>query len=189
MRKIWKRSAALLGFSILVMGAYLGLLQINGNFHEILPGELYRSAQPTPSQLAGYINRYGIKTVINLRGPSQRAWYKDEVATAERLTAQHVDFQMSVRRQLTPEESQRLIALMRDAPKPILIHCLAGADRTGLASVIYLQQIAHIDEDTAEWQLSPIYGHLNLPFLKAYAMDETWEGLEQLLGIESQDLG
>jgi protein tyrosine/serine phosphatase len=82
-----------------------------------------------------------------------------------------------------------LIALMRDAPKPILIHCLAGADRTGLASVIYLQQIAHIDEDTAEWQLSPIYGHLNLPFLKAYAMDETWAGLEQLLGIESRDLG
>jgi protein tyrosine/serine phosphatase len=101
-RKIWKRSATLLGVSILAMGAYLGLLQINGNFHEILPGELYRSAQPTPQQLADYINRYGIKTVINLRGPSQRGWYKDEVATAERLAAQHVDFQMSVRRQLTP---------------------------------------------------------------------------------------
>lgn len=176
----------LLGASVLVMGGYLGFLQVSGNFHEILPGELYRSAQPTPSQLADYITRYGIKTVINLRGPSQREWYKGEVATAERLSARHVDFQMSVRRQLTPDESQRLIALMRDAPKPILIHCLAGADRTGLASVIYLQQIANVDEDTAEWQLSPIYGHINLPFLEAYAMDETWEGLEQLLGIESR---
>ena len=135
---------------IAVLGIYLGFLRASGNFHEVLPGQLYRSAQPTPGQLARYIQRYGIKTVINLRGPSEQKWYRDEVATTSRLAIQHLDFRMTASRQLSDGESEELIALMKDAPKPLLIHCKAGADRTGLASVIYLQQVAGVDEETAE---------------------------------------
>lgn len=47
---------------------------------------------------------------------------------------------------------------MRDAPKPILVHCLSGADRTGLASVMYSQQIANMKEDVAGRQLSFAFG-------------------------------
>ncbi len=184
MRKCLTWAAALTTVPTLALGCYLAVLQVNGNFHEILPGKLYRSAQPTPSQLVQYIQRYGIKTVINLRGPSERAWYRDEVATTEKLSVEHLDFRMRASQQLTPDESERLIALLKEAPKPVLIHCKAGADRTGLASVIYLQQIAGVNEDTAEWQLSPLYGHLSLPFLRTYAMDRTWLQLESMLGIE-----
>lgn len=185
MWKFFKRSAMLSAAILLSTGAYLGILQLTGNFHEVLPGQLYRSAQPTASALTDYIKRYGIKTVLNLRGSSQREWYKDEVAATDRLGVQHIDFRMSAMRQLSPEESEKLIALLHDAPKPILIHCQGGADRTGLASVIYLQQVANIDEETAEWQLSLLYGHVGLPFLGAYAMDETWEGLEKIFGLPS----
>ncbi|SMF39165.1 Protein tyrosine/serine phosphatase [Xaviernesmea oryzae] len=185
MRKFLKRSGIAVGASLLSIGVYLGVLQLTGNFHEVLPGQLYRSAQPSPGALADYLTRYGIKTVINLRGESQRTWYKDEVAVTRRLDVQHIDFRMSAGRELTNEESERLIAILRDAPKPILIHCLAGADRTGLASVIYLQQIANVGEEMAELQLSLIYGHVGLPFLRAYAMDETWEGLEKVFGLPS----
>lgn len=184
MRKFLKRALIVLGSTVASLGLYLGYLQLSGNFHEIIPGVLYRSAQPTPSSLESYIKQYGIKSVVNLRGPSKRDWYVEEVATTKRMNAEHIDFQMSAGRELTPAESEKLIALLRDAPKPMLIHCMAGADRTGLASVIYLQQIANVDEDDAEWQLSPVYGHINLPFLRAYAMDRTWLGLEKLLGIE-----
>ncbi|MGK6314577.1 dual specificity protein phosphatase family protein [Neorhizobium sp. DT-125] len=185
MRAFLRRSGILVGASLLSIGAYLGILQLRGNFHEVLPGQLYRSAQPSPAALADYLTRYGIKTVVNLRGESQRPWYKDEVAVTQRLAVEHIDFRMSAGRELTNEESQRLIAILRDAPKPILIHCLAGADRTGLASVIYLQQIANVGEETAELQLSLIYGHVGLPFLRGYAMDETWEGLEKVFGLPS----
>jgi protein tyrosine/serine phosphatase len=167
------------------MGLHIGYLHASGNFHEVIPGELYRSAQPSQSQLADYISRYGIKTVFNLRGPSDRDWYRQEVAVTGKMGIEHLDFPMSAGRQLTAEESQKLIALLRGAPKPILIHCLAGADRTGLASVVYLQQIANVDEETAEWQLSPLYGHVALPFSKAWAMDETWEALEKVIGLPS----
>jgi protein tyrosine/serine phosphatase len=185
MKKVLKRNAMLAGVAALSLGVYIGYLHVSGNFHEVIAGELYRSAQPSPGQLSDYISRYDIKTVINLRGPSNRDWYASEVAVTYKLGVQHRDFPMSAGRQLTAEESQELIALLRSAPKPILIHCLAGADRTGLASVVYLQQIANVDEETAEWQLSPLYGHVALPFSKTWAMDETWEALEKVIGLPS----
>lgn len=172
--------------SLLLIGGHLGFLQLSGNFHEVLAGELYRSAQPSGAELENYVKRHGIRTVINLRGENNgTGWYREEVETAQRLGIQHINFRMSARRQLSTEQSEELIALLRDAPRPILIHCQAGADRTGLASVIYLQQIANVDEETAEWQLSLLYGHVGLPFLGVYAMDETWEALEQVFGLPS----
>ena len=38
------------------------------NFAEVIPGRLYRSNHPTPGRLATAKRRYGIKTLINLRG-------------------------------------------------------------------------------------------------------------------------
>ena len=184
--KYLKRAGLTLGGLLLGFGLYLGWLQISGNFHEVIPGQFYRSAQLSPHQLAAYVDRYHIKTVINLRGANPGAkWYDDEVATVKAHDAVHVDFAMSANRKLTQEESFQLVAILKNAEGPILIHCRAGADRTGLASVMYLQQVAGVDEAQAEWQLSPLFGHLNLPFIGAYAMDDTWEAFEKAVGLES----
>jgi protein tyrosine/serine phosphatase len=170
----------------LVIGAYAGFQYLNGNFHEVIAGEYYRSAQLSPQALEKRISQYGIKSIINLRGgtPGQD-YYDDEIAVSQKMGIHYVSFPISARRQLTDERTQELLAAMKAAPKPLLVHCLSGADRTGLASVIYLQQIAGVDEEEAEWQLSPIYGHINLPFLSAFAMDETWERFEHLIGLDS----
>lgn len=168
------------------LGAYLTFLQLSGNFHAVIPGELYRSAQPSPSQLELYTKKYGVRTVVNLRGAREnKAWYDLEIAAAKRLGLTHIDFGMSASKRLTPAEADRLIALLKDAPKPILIHCKSGADRTGLVSVIYSQQIAGLAEDTAERQLSIFFGHIGIPFLSpTFAMDESWERLEEHFGLE-----
>jgi protein tyrosine/serine phosphatase len=170
---------------VISVGVYFTGLMLNGNFHEVIPGELYRSAQPSGSDLALYAERYGIKTVINLRGSNQKPWYKEEVTSAKELGLVHIDFRMSASRVLSADESRALITLMRDAPKPILIHCLSGADRTGLASVLYSSQIAGRDEITSERQLSIAYGHIAIPYVSsAFAMDESWEILEDALKKE-----
>ncbi len=52
---------------------YLSYLQLSGNFHEVIAGEFYRSAQPTGAEIEGYAHRYGIKTIVNLRGASSRS--------------------------------------------------------------------------------------------------------------------
>jgi protein tyrosine/serine phosphatase len=183
--KIWKRIGLGSGAIALLFGAYLGGLQLTGNFHEVLPGELYRSAQPSAADIAAYSQEHGIRTIVNLRGENDKwDWYRQELAASKEAGITHIDFKMSASKQLTMDQAHQLVALLRDAPKPILIHCLSGSDRTGLASLLYLQQIAGVDEKTAEKQLSIRYGHIGIPYLSAaYAMDETWENIEKAFGI------
>ena len=164
-----------------------GYLQITNNFATVVEDELYRSAQPTARQLESYVRRYGIKTVINLRGANPgKPWYDEERQAASKLAVQLVDFPMSARELFPATRAAQLIELFRTAEKPILVHCMAGADRTGLASVIYTTQLAGIDEETAEWQLSLLYGHIGLRLLSpTYAMNTSWEDLEAVFGIPS----
>lgn len=185
-RKIALRTGLAMVGTAALFGLYIGLLILTGNFHEVLPGQFYRSAQLSSERLGAEIDRYGIKTVINLRGENAgKPWYDEEVAATAAHGATHVNFGFSARRDLTPERTQELLTLLKTAEQPVLVHCLSGADRTGLAAVIFLQQVAGVDEEEAEWQLSPLYGHINLPFLAAYAMDDTWEALEKAIGLES----
>jgi protein tyrosine/serine phosphatase len=181
MRKILKLTGISLTFAGLALGSYLLGIQVSGNFAAVVPGEAYRSNQPSATDIAGYAARYGIRTIVNLRGSNENAaWYKDEVAAARRLGLGHVDFKMSADRQLDRDEAQQLAVVLRDAPKPVLIHCRSGSDRTGLASALYLNRIAKMDEHTAERQLSIRYGHIGIPFFSpTYAMDESWEHIEK----------
>ena len=184
--KFWRISGLGAGAAALLLGGYLGALQLTGNFHEVLRGVLYRSAQPSAADIALYSRKYGIKTIVNLRGENNKDWYRQEVKAANEAGIEHIDFKMSASKELTLDQTYRLIALLRDAPKPILIHCQAGADRSGLASVIYLQQIAGVGEKTAERQLSIVYGHIGIPYISsAFAMDENWEALEKVFGLPS----
>jgi protein tyrosine/serine phosphatase len=171
---------------VLSGGAYTGYQHVSGNFHEIIAGQYYRSGQLTAPQLEDVVRQYGIKTIINLRGKSERDWYRDEIAASTRLGVGHLDFKMSARKELTLVQVDQLTAMMRDAPKPLLVHCQAGADRTGLASVIYLNRIAKVGEVRAELQLSPLYGHFGIPYLTGtYAMDRTWHAIEAADKIEA----
>ena len=180
-----KRAVKLAAIAATVVGlgiaGHFGYLHVSGNFHTVIAGELYRSAQPTPAQLESYVRDYGMQTVVNLRGRSPKAtWYADEIATAERLELRHIDFRMSASKELSPEEAEQLVAILKAAPKPLLIHCQAGSDRSGLVSVLYSHEIAGIDEETAERQLSVAFGHVGIPYLSsAYAMDKSWEDLEE----------
>ena len=181
-----RRCAAVCLIMAVALGAYIGYLQIYGNLHEVIAGQLYRSAQPSPSQIVDYADRYNIKSIINLRGDNEgKSWYDREIKTANALGIAHFDFKMSARRELSPERIAQLTRLMRDAPKPLLIHCKSGSDRTGLAAVIYLNQIAGVPEELAEGQLSIYFGHIGIPHLsRAYAMDASWEKFEVMTGLE-----
>lgn len=171
---------------MVVAGGFYAHMLWTTNFHPVIAGELYRSSQPSATNIAEFQKQYGIKTIINLRGyNSGHHWYDKEVAEAKELNIDHIDFHMSSGRELTQAQAAQLVEIMRDAPKPILIHCQAGADRTGLASALYLAAIAKTNEATAEGQMSIIYGHLPFSFTRAYAMDRTFEKLEPWLGFSA----
>ena len=179
-RKLLKNAAIALAIGGAGIGGYIGFLQLTGNFHTVIAGEFYRSAQPSAQQLEKYVAEHGIKTIINLRGASDSAtWYREEVATAKALGIRHIDFKMSSSETVTGEVADQLLDIMKSAPKPILIHCKAGADRSGIVSAIYSRGIAGWNEETAEQQLSVYFGHIGIPYLSStYALDESWEKLE-----------
>lgn len=166
-------------------GGYFMHLQSNGNFHTIAEGEAYRSAQPTGADLVKWATENGIRSVINLRGPHEGTpWYDDEIAASDALGLRHYDFGMSASKGLTTDQAVRLVALMRAAPKPVLIHCKAGSDRTGLASALYLADRGS-SEDLAEGQISLRFGHVSIPYTAAWPIDQSWEALERWLGYSS----
>lgn len=184
-RRAFMWSVRIVGGTILVCALLLVGQYFSGNFHTVAAGRFYRSGQLSADQIAHDVKRYGIRTIVNLRGHNPgRPWYDAEVAEAKKLGVAHVDFGISSRKELTPDQVAKLLAIFRTAQKPILVHCEGGADRTGLAASLYVAAIAKGSEFDAELQLSPLYGHFGIPDVTgSYAMDETWERVESDFGF------
>lgn len=168
--------------ALLAYGLYVVALQATGNYHEVVQGELYRSAQPTNAELARYATRDGIRSVLNLRGEHKgEAWYDDEVRISNENHVKHLDYKMGARRELTKEEALKLIRMMKGAPKPLLVHCRSGADRSGLVAALYMVAVKKLPEEEAASQLSLRYGHVW--FAKERAMDQSLKTLVPALGL------
>ena len=106
------------------------------NFCEIAPG-VYRSNQPTHERWEEYA-KLGIKTVINLRGVSPtRPHYLFEVESLKQLGIKQLDIALHARAAPPMESIQQLLEAFRTIDRPFLMHCKSGADRAGLASVLY----------------------------------------------------
>lgn len=151
----------------------------------MLAGQVFRAGQMDGQKLARWKRKLDTVSVLNLRGQNDgEDWCETEGAVTDRLAIKHVDFRMSASTELTDKEVHALLGVMRKAPKPMLIHCKAGSDRTGIASARYVADIEGRDEDEAEWHLSLAYGHIGLPLISnARAMDVTWERVEPWLGF------
>ncbi len=161
-------------------GFWAAALGVTGNIHAVEDGAFYRSAQLDADHLTATVKRYGIRTIINLRGaaPGQE-WYEQEIATARKLQVEHLDLSMSANEEPDTETLARLVLYMRESPKPILVHCQGGADRSGFASALYLVALRHKPPREAAAQLSFWYGHFPWLYTKTSAMDKAFKQISQ----------
>src|SRR4029077_7746227 len=111
-------------------------------FHSNLRGvdawRVIRSAQPT-THLCDWIQDYHLRSILNLRGGTPADWwYEAEVKAAQASGVWFYDFPLSATRRPTRRELLVLIDILKSCSYPLLIHCKSGADRTGLASALYL---------------------------------------------------
>ncbi len=159
----------------LVALAYL-LARDRDNFHVVVPGELCRSGQMEPNALRAAVARHGIRTVVNLRGPQDTAnWYREEAAALAEAGVLFVDFPLSAGEVQSLERMDALVGHLRRGPSPVLVHCRAGADRSGLAAALYLAATGRSPEE-ARGQLSWRYGHFPYAWWRERgAMDESLE--------------
>jgi protein tyrosine phosphatase (PTP) superfamily phosphohydrolase (DUF442 family) len=176
-QRLWRPIFGTLVLCLLLPLGWVGWLQASGNFHSVIEGEMYRSAQPSETELEAWVRAKGIRSVLNLRGASEQDWYGPELDASRRLGIVHADFSMRASARLPAARARELVALMQSLPKPLLIHCKAGADRTGLAAALYLAATGR-GESSAENQLSFRYGHVSLPSSKAWPMDESWQAIK-----------
>jgi protein tyrosine/serine phosphatase len=96
-------------------------------------------------------------------------WYEGEVEVSRRRGVKLVSMALSANMALDKAQLAKLTDVLRDAPKPLLIHCRAGSDRTGLASAIYVATHGGSYHD-AKNQLSLYYGHFPYLGSKSAAM-------------------
>ncbi|MBY7649815.1 MAG: hypothetical protein C4617_04940 [Candidatus Liberibacter europaeus] len=159
---------------IILLGLFVFItINYKSNLHIVSPDKVYRSAQPDSKFIKYLWQNHGIRCILNLRDENNTSWYKEEEDTTKSLGIKLINFPISVSKGLSEKEIKELVILLKEAPKPLLIHCKSGADRTGLASALYLHFLSEDQKDNAGGQLSIFYGHI--PFFKARKMDQDFE--------------
>jgi protein tyrosine phosphatase (PTP) superfamily phosphohydrolase (DUF442 family) len=142
----------------------VALLAACTGLREFEPG-VWRSPQPGEDRLARLIDQHQLRTVVCLRGGEGAAMSR---RAAENGGAQFLNVPMSATRAPKPETLLELWQIAATAKRPLLLHCMAGADRTGLASAIFVLHDTG-DLDRARGELSIMHGHL--AFTATGAMD------------------
>jgi protein tyrosine phosphatase (PTP) superfamily phosphohydrolase (DUF442 family) len=132
-----RRSARVLGI-VLVLGSLLVAGRWwTGNFGTVAPGAVYRSGQLSASGLERVVRKYRIQTVVNLRGCNpEQAWYRAERAATLAAGATQVDIAMASDQWLSRPQLRAIIEVLERSPRPMLIHCEWGAERTGLVAAL-----------------------------------------------------
>jgi protein tyrosine/serine phosphatase len=165
--------AALVLLSVLAASYFLYIKE-QGNFHPITDDEAYRSAQLDRDELDYYIKKYNIKSIINLRGGNlDEPWYREEIKVSAERKVTRYDLPLSATREPSEEDVRKLMEIFKHAPRPVLIHCQAGADRLGLAAAMWKVVVDKKPKLEAKKQLSILYGHI--PIGKTSAMDSFFQ--------------
>ena len=109
------------------------------NFHWIVPGEAARAAQAYGGRLGPFLRRHKIRTVINLRGanPDWRWWhYERRICAREGIG--HVDTMLSSKHLPSRAMLAAILEAFEHNPRPLLLKCSGGQDRTSLASALFI---------------------------------------------------
>lgn len=107
------------------------------NFAPVDENKLFRSGTVTLNQLKNVADKYKIKSVLCLLNPDVPA-VAQEQAAAEKLGLHWFNVKLPGNGSSTPEQREQIKKVL-DAPdiQPLLVHCAAGANRTGLAIGLY----------------------------------------------------
>ncbi|TFF27831.1 protein tyrosine phosphatase [Jiella endophytica] len=175
MRRLAATILGILAVTTGVLVANLVLIHSTGNVHAVDDdGQFYRSATLSAGYLERIVETKGIRTIVNLRGGEGRDWYEAERAVAAKHGVDFLSFHLSAKDIPGPRTLEDLLFVLKNAPRPILVHCKSGSDRTGLASALYLYAVAGTTVAKADAQLSLRYGHFPWLGSRTVAMDEAF---------------
>ncbi|HEX5127344.1 MAG TPA: tyrosine-protein phosphatase [Rhodocyclaceae bacterium] len=180
--------------------AYLDMLFVDhglfrviyNNFHA-LPGGLYRCSQPSPGQIRKYHAKYGIKTIVNLRGADSTRRYALEEQTCRELGIALVNHKGILSRSAPDANVLRTTRdLFNRMEYPALIHCKSGADRAGFAAALYRHFRLGEPIENVLHELDWYYGHLKASktgildfFFASYLADNAKTPIDFMTWVET----
>lgn len=148
---------------LVVVGAFrYSVFRITKNFHEVQAGKFYRSAQLTSDEMEEVIKKYGIKTVISLRGAPEHAyWYGPQKEVLEKNGVSFKALWWAAEFFPPRDELIAYLDLLKTAEYPVLVHCRTGADRTGTAAALYsMEYMGETSEQAIQKNLNFSYWHV-----------------------------
>jgi hypothetical protein len=114
-------------------------LDVLYNFHWIRPGEAARSSQAYVGMLGRLLRAHGLKAMVNLRGrPPRMRWVDYETRICDELGVAHFDAMLDSRRAPLKPMLSALFDAFDAAPRPFVIKCSGGQDRTSFAAALFI---------------------------------------------------
>lgn len=155
----WSIIAALI---VVLVGApivyFRGVYDTYKRLRVVEPGRVYRSGQMTAEGFADAVERYGVRTIINVQDEvpdpdiAISFWGRQIVKESElcrELGVKYVHLMPTLLpRRLIPQQrppaiDQLLSVLDDETSYPVLIHCHAGLHRTGILTAVYRMEYQH----------------------------------------------
>jgi len=160
-RKVW---VALGLMSCIASGTVMMLYYVGffgENFRKVHDSQCYRSASLSLESLEQRVKENGIKTVVNLRGAGRQPWYAAQRNLLSKLNVSQEDISLDTKDLPRPEHLAALIRVLNTSPRPLLLHCNHGVDRTGIAAVLYKSIVGQVPVADAIASEQSIYsGHI-----------------------------
>lgn len=131
---------------LLFVGKYVYDMNINHNFETITEGKVYKSGVIPPDEIANYVKKYNIKSIVDLRFPGTADLVNNPEIPTE-LTAEieaiakikGVNYFNNGSDQVPTQENVNSFLKIMDnkANYPVLIHCYHGVGRAEMYAAIY----------------------------------------------------
>jgi hypothetical protein len=134
------------------------ILDLPYNFHWIERREAARSAQAYAGFLVPFLRAHQIRAVINLRGTNPaHPWWKYETRVCCNLGVVHRDAKLNSRQLPSRLMLVALLDAFDSVPRPFLVKCSGGQDRTAFAAALFLlhrrgwRALAQAEQQFARW--------------------------------------
>lgn len=158
MKKILKIALALIITPILAVFLYDAYNRhFNYNFGVVTEGKVYKSGAIKPSEIKDYVEKYKIKTIIDLRSEDTDYSSESEKAAIDKIDG--VKYVHIRSPQVPKEENLKdfFEVLDNEENYPVQIHCYHGLGRTMLYVALYRIEYENWSNEDARAQTRPLY--------------------------------
>ena len=172
---VWAGAALLLAAAAYVANEEIKPRLFPKRFSPVIEDSLYRSGRIHPDLLPKVLREHGIDTIVTLTHEAQdHPWQKEEKRIAEELGVDIVRFPLQGNGTGDPASYQGALGRIHEelgSGRQVLVHCAAGAQRTGGAVFLYRTLVLGESPESAyadmvRHDFDPVDNPALLPYLR-----------------------